>query len=673
MKAFHDHTRTAPSTLRGRTTMLVGAAVAVPSLRTDTTPPAHRRLYLLALLILSLWTYAGVASCDFVSLDDPMAVVDNPHIADGLTVKGIAWAWTTSYYDYWHPLSWMSHMVDVSLYGMNPRGHHVTNLLLHLLCVVLVFLFVARLTADGVVAAVSAGLFAVHPVHTESVAWIVERKDLLACALWYGTLISYLWYSRAPSLHRFLVVLPLFALGLAAKPMAVTLPFVMLVLDILVLGRLGAPSRGAGISRKAVVGLVLEKVPFLIASTASAAATLAVTRNSAGLYALDSVGLCTRLSTTSISYFSYLRSIFWPANLSVYYPYDFSVSAFHGLLAGAGVAALLTVALLVRRRAPLVALGAVWYLSTLLPVIGLVQTGSQARADRFLYIPALGVYLAIAHVFRGFRGRALRYRWMPSSLLAGVLVLLALLTRVQVQYWQNTETLFRHALRVTEDNWFAEHNLGVFLLNNGRVDEALPLLQSSTQTAPGHRAGWYHLGLALARSGDLRQARCALDRAIALDSSRTDAVEAKANVLYRLGDFRQAEELYRIVAAARKTDWVSRNNLGLALAAQGRAEEARVCFQQAVTASGGRPEPVCNLAMHVYRTGSSIEAAPLLDSALVLCPANREVRFARALTYWQLGRIDVACAGVSGALWHKGDGHPQWPGVDSLLLRCREK
>jgi len=392
---------------------------------------------------------------DFVNFDDDKYVTCNTHVQAGLTKESVSWALTSVDAKNWHPLTWLSHMLDIQVYGSNPAGHHLTNVLLHVLNTLLLFLALNRMTGHVWRGAFVAALFGVHPLHVESVAWVAERKDVLSAFFWMLTMLAYVRYVEMPKPGRYPLVLLSFALGLMAKPMLVTLPFVLLLLDYWPLDRLKLHSWWK---------LVVEKTPLFVFAAASSIVTYIVQSKGGAIGILEHLSLGARISNAVVSYMDYIGKMFWPRNLAVFYPYPV-----HGPpiweIVGAG-AALVCVSILVIRaggRRPYLPVGWLWYLGTLVPVIGLVQVGRQAMADRYSYVPLIGLFIIVAW---GVPDLASRKRWILAVAAGPALSALMLCTWFQVGVWRNNITFFEHALASTSDNYVAQNNLASIFAEN---------------------------------------------------------------------------------------------------------------------------------------------------------------------------------------------------------------
>ncbi len=521
----------------------------------------------LGLTLLTLVAYRGSPGNGFVNLDDPEYVTENPIVRAGVTWAGLRWASTAIVVANWHPLTLVSHMVDCALFGLNPRGHHLTSLLLHVGATLLLWEFLRRTTARPWRSAVVAALFAVHPTHVESVAWVAERKDVLCGFLWMATLAAYLHYGRRPGLLRYLLVAAVFALALAAKPMAVTLPFVLLLLDLWPLGRLelrpAAPGdAGGGGSdlaaraesergpRRVLVPLLLEKLPLLLLSAAAAAMTIHAQGNALAQDAGNPLRL--RVANALVAYAGYLRETVVPLHLAVAYPFLFSIPAWRVAASLALLAAITLFALRRLRRAPYLAVGWLWFAGTLVPVSGLVQVGAQRMADRYTYLPSIGLYLAtvwgLADLALHPDLRPALRPWIQGALAAATVAALAILTALtmrQTAYWKDSIALFRHSLAV-EHSYLAHADLADALGAAGDRAGADAEIRAGIALQPGNPRAHAALGIALQSEGRPREAIAELERSLRLNP----AAEAPRFVLALALD--DAGESERAIAELRE-------------------------------------------------------------------------------------------------------------------------
>ncbi|MDD2903409.1 MAG: tetratricopeptide repeat protein [Syntrophales bacterium] len=473
---------------------------------------------LLCLLLAgaALAVYSQVSHHDFLTFDDDMYVTHNPRVRAGLTWPGVKWAFTAVHSSNWHPLTWLSHMLDCQIFGMQPGGHHLTNLAWHLANTILLFLFLARVTGALRPSALVAALFALHPLHVESVAWVSERKDLLSTFFWLAALWAYAGYAAAPSIRRYLAVVLAFILGLLAKPMVVTLPFVLLLLDYWPLGRVpGGPGPAPGFAgtgeprpRPAPRGywyLLQEKIPLFALTIISCLITLAAQKGSGAMMPMAIRPLVPRIANALVAYVEYLVKLFWPFPMIFFYPLA-PVPWWEA--AGAGLVLLvLTIFLLYgSRRHPYLAVGWLWYLGTLVPVIGLVQVGGQAMADRYTYVPFIGLFIiaawGIAEATAGWRRRTI----VLSTSAAALLLACLLASWGQAGYWRNSQTLFTRAIEINPNNYMAFHHLGMDLVNRGKLDQAIAMYKKTLALAPKYPPAYNNLAIAYARQGKFKEA-----------------------------------------------------------------------------------------------------------------------------------------------------------------------
>jgi hypothetical protein len=505
-----------------------------------------RLLICLLLAAATLLPYLQVKNHGFTTFDDDLYVTENTVVRSGFTGQGLKWAFTTGHAGNWHPLTWLSHMLDCQLYGVEPGGHHFTNVLFHVANTLLLFLFWARVTGALWPSALVAALFALHPLHVESVAWVSERKDVLSTFFWLATLWAYVWYVDAPALRRYVLVILCFALGLMAKPMLVTLPLVLLLLDYWPLGRtgrIGPASGGRGESPSAPTGywlLIREKIPLFALAAASCLITVLVQRGSGSVMPLAIRPLDARIASSLVGYVKYLVKLFWPYPMVFFYPLT-PVPWWE-----TGWAALVLIALSIcwlygARRHPSRAVGWLWYLVTLVPVIGLVQVGGQAMADRYTYVPFIGLFIMIAW---GMSEAAANWRHRKTALstMAAALLLACLMSSWgQAGYWRNSESLFIHAIQVNPNNYMAYHHLGMALTNQGKLDQALAMYKKSIEVDPSYPHAYNNLGIVYARQRKFNEAVENMKIAIRLNPTYINFYRNLALAYQQQGKLAEAE------------------------------------------------------------------------------------------------------------------------------------
>ena len=541
------------------------------------------RLIALLLALITLLVYLPVTRSGFLDYDDDDYVTNNQMVQNGLTLAGIQWAFTTDHAGNWHPLTWLSHMTDCELFGLNPAAHHFVNVLFHAANAVLLFVLLLRLTGALWPAAFVAALFAWHPLHVESVAWVAERKDVLSTFFALLSLLSYVRYAKESRRSSFWFALVFFALGLMTKPMLVTLPFVLLLLDFWPVQRFN----GSTVQR-----LLIEKIPFFTLTVISCIVTFLVQRNMA-VASLELVPMNFRLENVPVAYVAYLSKLFCPSNLVVIYPMppDFQLPSMKVALA-AGLLIFVSAAVwLNRKHAPYLPVGWLWFLGTLVPVIGLVQVGTQAFADRYTYFPAIGLFLMVAF---GAYDLVSRYQISKAVLaVPGTLILAACLARTndQLRYWQNSEVLFRHALAVTKDNYIAHINLGVALELDGKLDEAIAEYRAAEAFAPNRYQIHYNLG---------------------------DCLDHQGKPLEALTEYREAIRLNPKLPELH-------NSLGIVLGELGHYDEALAEFTNAVQLSPTYPWAHFEMAKTLLKQGRNAEAVAGLHEALKHDPNNLQI------------------------------------------------
>jgi tetratricopeptide (TPR) repeat protein len=620
---------------------------------------SHGELLLCLLLAAVILTvFWQVEHYQFVNYDDDVYVTDNPHVRTGLQGEAVIWAFTTVHAGFWIPLTWLSYMLDYEFYGLNPGGFHLTNVLLHLVNALLLYLLLSRMTGARWRSAFVAGIFALHPLQVESVAWVTERKDVLSTLFWMLTLVAYLRYVERPRTTGYLVLLAAFSLGLMAKPMLVTLPFVLFLLDFWPLHRLG-PSASPPVTKSKECGksilpltpfspLFWEKVPLLVlAATASVLAYF--TQEMGG--AVRSLGgwpLNLRIANALVSYVTYLAKAIWPNRLAVFYPYPEAIPLWQAAGAGFLLVALSILVIRARHRFPYLVVGWLWFLTTLLPVIGLVQVGLQAMADRFTYVPIIGLTIIVGW---GVPDLLAQYRSRLVVLAVSATIVLSVLTArswVQVQHWRNSTVLFEHALQVTQDNFLAHNNLGAELFDQGKVHEAIDHYYQAVQIRPDYDRAYFNLGNAFAELGDIDAARRYyskapsfkpaeahnnLGRAFAIQGRLEDAI---ANYLEALSLKPDLAEAY--------------NNMGNVLARQGKFAEAIDYFSRALALDPDLAEAHDNLGRALARQKKFAEAIDHFSRALALKPDFAEVHCHLGNTLARLGKLDEAVTHYTNAL-----------------------
>ena len=619
--------------------------------RHDKSPAFRRALGICIFLVAITWLVFGqTIRYDFVNFDDNEYVYGNPNITSGLTIQGAVRAFSRTHAGNWHPLTTLSHMLDCQLWGLRGGGHHFTNVVLHTIAVVLLFLVLEQMTGAIWRSAFVAAVFAIHPLRVESVAWISERKDVLSAVFFMLTLGAYLRYTRSPSFSRYLTMSVLFALGLMSKPMLVTVPFVLLLLDYWPLNRLTG--------RASTKQLMFEKVPLLAISVASGLATLWAQRSS--MARVEQLSLISRITNGLITCVIYLKQMIWPAHLAVFYPHPedklpmWEIALATVLLTGASAGAIV-----LRRKRPYLITGWFWYLIMLLPVIGLIQVGSQAHADRYTYLPQIGLYVLLVWAIADALASELQCRILA---LAGCAVIIALAWcgHIQASYWRNGEALWRRTLAVTPRNFFAYDGLGQFLLSRGRVDEAIDQFQAALKIEPDFDRAETNLMVALTRKGSTDETIARLRRLLEEYPNDAQAHYNMGNALLKKGDSQSAIAAYEKALSLQSRYPNAHYNLGIALDKNGRIDEAIAHYQQAVKEDPHYAEAYSLLGNDLLRKTRVDDAIAAYEEALKSRPAYPEVQNNIGLALFQKGRPSEAIAHWENALATEPDS------VDSL-------
>ena len=542
--------------------------------------PFHLRSSLIVSLFLVLITisvYWQVGGLHFVSLDDPAYVMKNIHIKTGLTMDNVKWAFTTPHSANWHPLTWISHMLDCQIFGLNPMGHHLVNLLLHIANTLLLFALLRKTTGSIWRSGFVAALFAIHPMHVESVAWISERKDVLSTLFLMLTMLSYIHYVKSPSFRRYFLVMLTFALGLMSKPMLVTVPILLLLMDYWPLNR-----------KVSVPILIREKIPLFALTIASCVVTYIVQQSGGAVRSLDQYGLGVRIANALAAYISYIGKMVWPQNLSALYPHPgTTLPVWQVILSALLLVGATYLAIRSSRNNRYIGVGWLWYVVTLVPVIGLIQVGQQAMADRYTYIPFIGLFIVAAW---GIPDLLARLRVTKSALLAvpALIVILALTTCTwfQIGYWNNGITLFRHALKATSGHPMVHFVLADALFEKGDTPQAISHFKKAIKIQPDLAEAHNGLGFVYAKQG------------------KPDAA---------IAEFSKALKIKPNLASAH-------SNLGFVLMARGETEEAISHLNKAIRIDPGNIEAHCNIASALGQSGDYDGAIDHYNKALEINP-----------------------------------------------------
>lgn len=639
----------------------------------------------LLLAILTFAAYSPVVRNDFVNYDDSDYVFGNAHVYTGLKWENIVWAFNSGHASNWHPITWMSHQLDCQLFGVSPLATHLVNLLIHAGNAVLLFFLLRRMTGAHWRGALVAALFALHPLHVESVAWASERKDVLSTLFFLLTLYCYAEYAskaassnQRPAILAYGLALLCFVLGLLSKPMLVTLPFVLLLLDYWPLNRIRPPLLGR---------LLIEKIPFFSLSAASCVVTFYAQKQGGAVS--TSISLGARLANASVSCARYLIKTIFPFDLSVLYPHPGSWKPWIVAAATVVVVAILVSAGLAFRRRPYWTIGWLWFFGTLVPVIGFVQVGIQSMADRYTYIPLMGVFIAVVWLVADLMPKE-KESFAPIAVGAAFILLVCVgLTWRQVQYWRDSETLFKRAVAVTTGNYLAYNNIGFYQFGKGRTDEAMDSYRKALEIKPDYEDALNNLGHAFAGRKDFVHAIPLYEAALRIRPNHIEVHNNYGNALSEVGQLEAAITNYQFVLAHQPDHADAHNNLGIAFAMQGKLDDALPHFQAAIRLKKEYASAHSNLG-NVYAAkhqldqavaelelalklspedaqahnnlgnvlaeqGKLDEAVPHYEKALKLNANNPEAHYNLALAYVRLGKKDPAISHLQDALRIKPD------------------
>jgi tetratricopeptide (TPR) repeat protein len=650
--------------------------------------PARRVAVVCAVLAAAtILVYLPVSRYDMVNYDDRDYVYQNIHVSDGLTWADVAWAFKSVEQCNWHPLTWLSHMLDSELFGVRAggkylvdgqrviNGHHLVNLGLHVAATVLLVLVLLRMTGLLWPSAIVAALFALHPLHVESVAWIAERKDVLSAVFFMLTLLAYVRYAERPGVARYLPVFFLLTLGLMAKPMLVTVPFVLLLLDYWPLGRYPlrmangelriqtAPARGffksairnpqsaISFGRTSTLRLVLEKTPLFLPVVALSIVTYRVQDFGGAMHYAGDIPLPTRLSTALVGYVTYLGQMVWPVGLTVFYPYIYDRPVWQPVLAAAFLAFVTILVVREVRRRPYLAVGWFWYLGMLVPVIGFIQVGRQAYADRYTYLTLIGIFIALVWAANDVLASRPDLKKAMTVLAVGVAGACMLLTSRQLPYWSDTETMFLHALDLNPDNALAHGKVGECFMDQGQPNEALDEYMKQLQLAPDDADAHNSVGSAYLAQGRSAEAEQYFRKAIALGSSRVGVFHSNlAAALYTQNKIADAVAECHLALQLDPTLSATRSNLGVALLASGRVDEAIAEQRESLRANPRAADTHMNLAIALGHAKKTAEALAEFTEALRLNPNLADAHRNIAILLLQQGQPGQALIHMKEAL-----------------------
>ncbi len=597
----------------------------------------HRVILIYALLAVAVSAaYWRVFSNGFVNYDDPLYITDNKHIQQGLTWDGVVWAFKSGYAVNWHPVTWLSHMLDCQLFGLNPRGHHLTSLLLHIANTLLLFYVLRKMTGALWASAFAAAVFGLHPLHIQSVGWVSERKDVLSTLFWLLTLLSYIRYVQDRNFKRYLITILLFAVGLMAKPMLVTLPIVMLLLDYWPLKR---TSRGPGPAIRNFGRLIVEKIPLFVLSAVSCLVTFFVQQQGGAVATFDKISPALRLCNIPLAYCAYIVKTIIPSGLMAYYPYNPNSSI---LLIAAAVLFLAAISAgVIFLRRPYLIVGWLFFIITLVPVIGIIQVGGQSRADRYMYIPMIGLLIMIVWGLKEIVERVRLSRFVLVPAIAVCLSAMSIATWINVGYWKNTFTLFGHALEVMPANHIALLFLGNTLVEQKNNSGAIEYYKKSVEAAPGFAEARFNLALALFHDNKFDKALEQYNMVLNIKENYPRVHFYIANVLAKMGHTAAAKH-YSAAIKNDPEDIEAYSNWAVMLAENGQIEQAVEKYNKALAIKPDNADVHNNLGNALKNQGKLAQAAEHYQKALSLKPDFAQAQVSFADTLRMQGRFDAA-------------------------------
>ncbi|MDD2367027.1 MAG: tetratricopeptide repeat protein [Desulfuromonadaceae bacterium] len=588
-------------------------------------------LICLALAVITFALYLPALNNGFISFDDGIYVADNQHVVGGITAKNIYWAFTSldSNTGNYHPVTWLSHLADVELFGLNPRGHHLTSILVHIAAAVVLFFLILRLTGKIWQSSFVAAIFALHPLHVESVAWVAERKDVLSAFFWFSTLFAYSFYvtKRKPSLY--LLTLSLFVLGLLSKPMLVTLPLIMLLMDFRPFRRfINDEEKPETLldSKKTRLALITEKIPFFLFSILSSIITIYVQNNSGAMGALENLPLHIRIQNSVISYCTYIGKTFWPSDLAILYPFPQAIPLWHFIASLILLTLISAAAIHLRRSHPYLFFGWLWFIVTLIPVIGLVQVGSQSMADRYTYIPMTGLIVmavgGFAHLTAHYRNRLA----LSAIITFAILIASIWFSRAYLSYWKDSTSLYRHTLEVTEGNYIIHYNMGIELQASGDFDAAMQEYSKSILINPQYIKPRTNRGIILNIKGYPDAAILEFEQVIRLNPHYSKAHINLGVVFADKGELDLAIREFREALRISPLDLDAHYNMGLAFAAKGDLDAAIRAYQEALRINPDSEKVHNNMGVAFAMKGDLESAIKEYQILLDINPENRNAK-----------------------------------------------
>jgi tetratricopeptide (TPR) repeat protein len=604
----------------------------------------------LSIIVLLLAVYWPVQNYGFVNYDDNLYVTDNHLIQSGITFQSLIHSFLYIQTGNWHPLTMLSHALDWQLYGYRSGGHHWTSVIIHIVNTILLFLLFKAMTGTLWRSALVAALFALHPINVESVAWVAERKNVLSTFFWILAMLFYVWYVKQPSWRRYLPVLISFALGLMSKPMLVTLPFALLLLDYWPLQRTQintqpeyqqTDARGLSLKKIRLFDLVLEKVPLFILAAISSYLTLSAQKAVKAIVDIQSFPFLYRLGNAVISYAVYIRKMFWPVDLAVFYPFNYSMSLWQVISSFLLIITVTFFASVYFRRFPYLLIGWLWYLGTLVPVIGIVQVGSQAMADRYAYIPFIGLFIMLSWGIFDILNKKVS---VTLNIIIAILIIIGLtvITHRQVQYWENTLTLFSHAVAVTKNNAVAHSNVAGELLVQNKVDEAMVHCEKALLLSPNDYNTLVRVARGYSVCGESVKAINALRKAIQIHPEYIRAYDDLYVILIQVGKVKEALQEYRKAVNANKGNPDLYIKFGNVLAGQGYYDEAIVQYKKALKLRPRDIDACNNIGVILMALGNNDESIGYFKEVIKINPNHAHAHYRLSIILKQKGMTKEA-------------------------------
>ncbi len=610
----------------------------------------NKNIFVLLIIVLTCIAYSPVLNNDFINFDDDVYVTDNFHIDDGVTLKNIQWAFTAVYAKNWHPLTWLSHMLDIQFFGMNPFGHHLTNLIFHFLNAFLLFIILKKMSGAYWKSLIVMGLFALHPMHVESVAWVSERKDVLSTFFWMLAIWIYTYYIKKPGIKQYLSVCVCFTLSLLAKPMAVTFPFVLLLIDHWPLGRCritSARMQDSEVLQYPLHILIFEKLPFFMISAASCGITFYAQNKGGALGSFDLYPLGTRLGNAVVSYTHYIIKMIYPINFAILYPHPGMPDLHFLLISSFFIIFLVGISILTLKRFPWLFTGCFWYLGILFPVIGVVQVGAQGMADRYTYTPMIGIYIlvvwSIAPLFYKMKLSQKTISFVSVFLILILIIPLCIQTFRQNQYWKDSTSLFQHAINITNNNYIAHNNLANAMMQKGKIKEAVFHYSEALRIKPDYPLALGNIGLALSKLGRRNEALDFYFKALAIEPENENIFTNIGNLFSELGNIEKAIHYYKKAIFYNSETVKAHMNMGNLLMNSGKLDEAMFHYRRVLDINLDHTEMAHNQIGNLLIKIGDVDSAILnYLQALKIKPEYKDAHNNIGVAFARSGNLDKA-------------------------------